>query len=149
MSLALLNDFCREVEQCEELNIKSEDKSLKTFLSNGDVDEIIASHPTEVRFHHIQPNKFGFPAYHLYILSYNFFIPSKRGNGGREREVWGCNGAKTCFMLARFSSNMQTDMSMAFFSSYFRVVFFICLYGLKLMSSCFFFPCCSPGWANQ
>ncbi|KAG6688680.1 hypothetical protein I3842_11G136400 [Carya illinoinensis] len=37
----------REVEQCEELNIKSEDQSLKTFLSNDDVDEIIASHPTE------------------------------------------------------------------------------------------------------
>lgn len=100
MSLALLNDFCREVEQCEELNIKSEDQSLKTFLSNDDVDEIIASHPTEVRFHHIQPNKFGFSAYHLYILSYNGV---------------GSNGANTCFMLAQFSSNMQTDMSMSFF----------------------------------
>jgi len=36
------------VHRCEDANLKSEERSLKTFLSHGDADESIASHPTEV-----------------------------------------------------------------------------------------------------
>jgi hypothetical protein len=40
--------FYREAHKCEDANFKSEERSLKTFLSHGDADESIASHPTEV-----------------------------------------------------------------------------------------------------
>lgn len=57
MSLALLNFFYREVHKCEDANLKSEDRSLKTYLSQDDADASIASHPTEV----IQQKKIQFP----------------------------------------------------------------------------------------
>ncbi|KAE8055298.1 hypothetical protein FH972_012148 [Carpinus fangiana] len=37
----------REAHKCEDANFKSEERSLKTYLSYGDADESIASHPTE------------------------------------------------------------------------------------------------------
>lgn len=42
--------------------MKSEDRSLKTFLSNDDADETIANHHTDVRFHYIQLKSFQFPS---------------------------------------------------------------------------------------
>jgi hypothetical protein len=63
VSLPLLNnEFCREVEEFEDAKMKSEDRSLKTFLSNDDADESIANHHTDVRFHYIQLKSFQFPS---------------------------------------------------------------------------------------
>lgn len=36
-----------EVQECEDANLKSEGRSLKTYFSHGDTDESIATHPTE------------------------------------------------------------------------------------------------------
>lgn len=33
--------MCREVEECDDTKPKSQDRSLKTHLSNGDSDEIV------------------------------------------------------------------------------------------------------------
>lgn len=41
------NSDQREVHKCEDANLKSEDRSLKTYLSQDDADASIASHPTE------------------------------------------------------------------------------------------------------
>lgn len=38
------------MEECEDAKIKSENRSLKTFLSHGDEDESVANDTTEVRF---------------------------------------------------------------------------------------------------
>lgn len=119
MSPILLNDFYREVEQYEESKIKSEHNSLKTFSSNDGVDGSIVSHCIKVGFHHIEPNKFGFPTHWpLNSIHYNFFL--KQGDLEREREVVGSNGAKTCFMLAQFSSSMRTFIA----NKYEHVIFF-------------------------
>lgn len=89
------------MEECEDAKIKSENRSLKTFLSHSDADESVTNDPTEVTFHHIQPNKFWFPSTSVVYIycTKNYLITSKKGNGER------CGGeasnvAKTSFMFA-------------------------------------------------
>jgi hypothetical protein len=67
-----------EVHRCEDANLKSEERSLKTFLSHGDADESIASHPTEV----IQQKENSVSFYFIYIVCHRT-SPSaqKRGVG--------------------------------------------------------------------
>lgn len=77
-----MNEFYREVEECEDAKIKSQNRSLKTFLSHVDADECVASHPTEVRFHHIERYKFWFHSttvvYKYCVINY-FKFPQRRG----------------------------------------------------------------------
>lgn len=44
-----MNNNYREEEECEEVKAKSRDRSLRTYLSNGDTDET-ESNSAEVRF---------------------------------------------------------------------------------------------------
>ena len=50
VSLTLFDGFFREVEEIEDASVKSEDRSLKAHLSNGDEDESLKIEPIEVRF---------------------------------------------------------------------------------------------------
>ena len=47
----LSNNICREEEDCEDAKLKPNDRSLRTYLSNGDVDANSKIDSSEVRFH--------------------------------------------------------------------------------------------------
>ena len=49
VSLTLFHGFFREVEEIEDASVKSQDRSLKAHLSNGDADESMKIEPIEVR----------------------------------------------------------------------------------------------------
>ena len=47
----MLINICREEEECEDAKQKLNDRSLRTYLSTGDIDGGTKSDSSEVRFH--------------------------------------------------------------------------------------------------
>jgi len=51
VSFFLSNNICRPQEDCEGTELKPNDRSLRTYLSNGEIDASLKSDSSEVRFH--------------------------------------------------------------------------------------------------
>jgi hypothetical protein len=49
MMFLAFNNICREEDECEDENLKFDDRSLRNKLSNGDADENTKSSFSEVR----------------------------------------------------------------------------------------------------
>jgi hypothetical protein len=49
MMFLAFNNICREEDECEDENLKFDDRSLRNKLSNGDTDENTISSFSEVR----------------------------------------------------------------------------------------------------
>jgi hypothetical protein len=49
MMFLAFNSICREEDECEDENLKFDDRSLRNKLSNGDADENTKSSFSEVR----------------------------------------------------------------------------------------------------
>lgn len=50
----LSNNICREEEDCEDAKPKANDRSLRTYLSNGEIDTSSKCDSSEVRFHSLR-----------------------------------------------------------------------------------------------
>ena len=65
----LSNNICREEEDSEDAKLKPNDRSLRTYLSNGEIDANSKSDSSEVRFHSLGLG--ALVSVYFTILSYN------------------------------------------------------------------------------
>lgn len=86
----LLNNICREEEECEDTKQKPHDRSLRTYLSNGDIDACTRSDSSEVRFHSLCQ---GIILACSYIPVYNIILLNTFS-----LKIWGKREGRVCLV---------------------------------------------------